>query len=123
MIVLHSLESVSGLLPGPDPRVLGTIWRANVRVDGRFVSVKMYQTAEPTDDEIIVAIKAEINDPGDGRVLRSGTVADRIEEVARLAQARQAIIACAADTAFTAQERSRLSNMADLISQRIKSYV
>lgn len=69
---------------------------------------------DPTDDEIISALP---NPPA----VRPSTLAQRVERVAELAQAWQALKAAAADTtAFTALERSRLDTAAGLVAGRIK---
>lgn len=100
----------------------GTGWQARV-LHSRVgeILVDLPAGPSPTDDQIITAVRSLYPEPI--RLVRSTTLADRIEKVAELAQARQALLACAADQAFTAQERTRLSTAADLITQRIKSFV
>ena len=73
-------------------------------------------TSDPTDDEIIARLPAEAR-------LKGSNLADRVEAVAELAVYYNALRAASADTAFTAQERTRLGNAADLVAQRIRGLV
>lgn len=96
-------------------------WRISFSRDGGAVrTIKIRQEIQPTDDEIIAAVGAAFPVPS-GRELKSTTLASRVERVAELAQAWQALKAAAADTtAFTALERSRLDTAAGLVAGRIK---
>lgn len=70
---------------------------------------------DPTDDEVWAAIP---NPPA----VRPSNLAERVEAVAELATAWQALTAAAGDAeAFTVQERARLTQGRDLVRDRIKA--
>lgn len=71
----------------------------------------------PTDDELVAALPPP-------QPIRPSALADRVEAVAELAIAYNALRTAAGDTtAFAAQERTRLNAAADLVAQRIKALV
>lgn len=95
---------------------LGAVYREQhtlaVLSDGRELELEFDH--DPTDDEILAALPPKTP-------LRPSTLAERVEAVAELAQAREALLAAAADTvAFTAQERTKLTTGAGLVANRIK---
>lgn len=107
------------LVSGGPPSLIKS-WLVSGSLEGRGWSLRFDQELQPTDDEIL----SRIRPPVSTRVLRPSNLAERLDYVAELAQARQAILACVADgAAFTALERSRLNGLADLLTQRIKSFV
>lgn len=70
----------------------------------------------PSDDELAAALP-------EPQPIKPTSLADRVAAVAELCISYNALRAASADTAFTAQERTRLGNAADLVAQRIKGLV
>lgn len=99
---------------------LPSIWRAKAR-DGLGAVQDLLFDHDPTDDEILAQLA-----PAPAR-LRGTNLADRIEDLAELCSAWQALdfaaTTAAGDAAFTAQERNRLAAARDALRARVKAYV
>lgn len=123
----------------PLPKVVSTTpevrkWFVGTQSDGsdrQEMSETLYHVAldngqyhtfdhAPTDDEIASRLTLDTR-------IRPTTLAQRVEDVAELCRQWNALVDAAAraatDPAFTAQERTRLTNLRDLAKAALKAYV